>query len=274
MNKRLVIFTDLDGTLLDSDYSFAKATPALSLLRKNKIPLILCSSKTRTEIEFYRKKLHNTHPFISENGGGIFIPKNYFKLKVKNLKFKVSEENEKYYIIRLGAKYIDLRKALQDLRLENFDVRGFGDMSAKEIAALTGLKINEARMAKQRDFDEPFVFMGSPGEIKKVLRRIKSMGFKYTQGRFFHILGDSDKGKAVEILKNFYRKQTGKIITIALGNSPNDIEMLKRADCPVIVQKEDGRHDRRIRLEKVIKAEGIGPEGWNKAVLRLLDITD
>ncbi len=86
--KKLIIFTDLDGTLLDySTYSFEAAIPALQLLKEKNIPLIICSSKTGKEIEHYRKKLGNTHPFISENGGGIFIPKGYFDFRVESSEF-------------------------------------------------------------------------------------------------------------------------------------------------------------------------------------------
>lgn len=75
----LIIFTDLDGTLLHPmTYSFEEAMPALKLCRERGIPLILCSSKTRAEIEVYRQRLKNEHPFIPENGGGIFIPKRIF----------------------------------------------------------------------------------------------------------------------------------------------------------------------------------------------------
>jgi HAD superfamily hydrolase (TIGR01484 family) len=76
--EALIVFTDLDGTLLDESYSFAAAQPALRKTAELDIPLVLCSSKTRREIEHYRKKLGNSHPFISENGGGIFIPEGYF----------------------------------------------------------------------------------------------------------------------------------------------------------------------------------------------------
>jgi len=70
---KIIVFTDLDGTLLHPrTYSFEAAMPALKLIKEKDIPLILCSSKTRAEIEVYRKKLDNQHPFVSENGGGIF----------------------------------------------------------------------------------------------------------------------------------------------------------------------------------------------------------
>jgi len=87
--KKPIICTDLDGTLLDySNYSFEKALPALQLLKDRDVPLVICSSKTKKEIEYYRKKLDNHHPFVSENGGGIFIPKNYSKFKIQNFRLK------------------------------------------------------------------------------------------------------------------------------------------------------------------------------------------
>lgn len=267
----LVIFTDLDGTLLDlRDYSFDHAVQALSLIEKKGIPLVICSSKTRTEIELYRIKLHNHHPFVSENGGGIFIPREYFISDLGDTGFQVEEE-DRYHTIRLGARHADLRRALEEIRKEGFAVKGFGDMSAKEISDLTGLNIQEAEMSRQRDFDEPFVFGGGEQELPLLFRAIEEKGFHHTQGQFFHILGDSDKGKAVSILTDLFRKERKDIITIAIGDSPNDIPMLEHVDHPVIVQKSNGAHDDRIKLPRLTRAAGIGPEGWNRAVIGLIE---
>jgi mannosyl-3-phosphoglycerate phosphatase len=94
--KQIIVFTDLDGTLLDyRNYSFEKALPALELIKQKNIPLVICSSKTRSEIEYYRKKLSNDHPFISENGGGIFIPKDYFESGVQSSEFGAEEEDRR-----------------------------------------------------------------------------------------------------------------------------------------------------------------------------------
>jgi mannosyl-3-phosphoglycerate phosphatase len=267
--KKLIVFTDLDGTLLDFlTYSFEKALPALQFLKEKNIPLIICSSKTRKEIEYYRKKLGNDHPFISENGGGIFIPKDYFSLRTHSLDFKISNENG-YQVIRLGEPYNVLRKAIRVLREEGFKVKGFGDMTIKELTEIANMNINEAEMAKERDFDEPFIFEGNKEEIQKLFKAIRSKGFNFTQGRFFHILGNSDKGKAAAILIKLYKKEFGEVITTAIGDSLNDVSMLERVDYPIIVQKPDGTHDQRIDLPKLIKARGIGPDGWNNAVFTL-----
>jgi mannosyl-3-phosphoglycerate phosphatase len=290
--KKLVIFTDLDGTLLDySTYSFKAAMPALDLLKMKNIPLVICSSKTRKEIEHYRKKLGNSHPFISENGGGIFIPRNYFKFEVQNSYNPPSpphppltkggqeggkgglggfSEGNDYQVIKLGAQYNDLRKVIEELHKEGFGVRGFGDMTIYEVAETTGISIEEAEMTKERDFDEPFIFVGAIHELPLLFETIGAKGFNLTQGRFFHIIGNSDKGKAVSILIELYKKKSGEIITIAIGDSPNDIPMLKRVDHPVIVQNSEGKYSLSIEIPRLIKADGIGPYGWNKAVNFLL----
>lgn len=271
--KKLIIFTDLDGTLLDyATYSFEAALPALQLMKEKEIPLVICSSKTRKEIESYRDRLANCHPFISENGGGIFLPGNYFKIQISKLEFPVVGSGE-YDIISLGAPYTKLREVIQQIRQKGFAVKGFGDMTVGEVAELTSMPLEEAAMAKERDFDEPFVFDGDESEVQSLIQAIESKGFNVTQGRFFHILGYSDKGKAVSILIDLYKKQFGEIVTVALGDSPNDIPMLERVDYPVIVQKPDGSHDRRIDVPQLVRAEGIGPAGWNETIVKFLSIS-
>lgn len=84
MNTKLIIISDLDGTFLNPlTYSFEKALPVVNLLMEKGITLILCSIKTSSEIELYREGLSNSDLFISENGGGIFIPQRYFPFEKK-----------------------------------------------------------------------------------------------------------------------------------------------------------------------------------------------
>ncbi len=74
-----LIFTDLDGTLLDHDnYSYEPAANLLEKLNNIGIPVIPTTSKTRSEVLPLRRAINNEHPFITENGAGIYIPKDYF----------------------------------------------------------------------------------------------------------------------------------------------------------------------------------------------------
>jgi hydroxymethylpyrimidine pyrophosphatase-like HAD family hydrolase len=61
----IVIYTDLDGSLLDHhSYSHAAADALLAELETQGIPVIPVSSKTRAELLQLRRQLDNRHPFI------------------------------------------------------------------------------------------------------------------------------------------------------------------------------------------------------------------
>ena len=106
--SRLLVFSDLDATLLDhSTYSFAAAGPALLELKERGIPLILCTSKTRAETEVHRRALGNTHPFIIENGGAVYVPESYFAFPAP-----VGRISRGYEVIEFGTPYEKLRRVL------------------------------------------------------------------------------------------------------------------------------------------------------------------
>ncbi len=262
--RRLVIVTDLDGTLLHPrTYSAAEARPALALVKQRGIPLVFCSSKTRAEIEVYRKRLDNVHPFVSENGGGIHVPAGYFPFRASD------DERDGYHVISLGSCYEEVRRRLVAIRDRlGIAVRGFGDMSGQEVAALTGLTLEEASLAKQRDFGEPFVFPDHPDD--GFLREIEREGLRWTQGELFHITGDHDKGKAVDILRTLFERKDGSVTIVGIGDSLNDLPLLLAADRPVLVRKETGRYDERIDIPGLVRTDGIGPVGWNEVVQELL----
>jgi mannosyl-3-phosphoglycerate phosphatase len=259
-----IIFTDLDGTLLHPrTYSYQDALPALERVRERNIPLIIVSSKTRPEIERWRERLGNAHPFISENGGGIFIPQGYFSAPPDG------EVRDGYIVRMLGMPYAESRRRFLELRERTkISVRGFGDMSSDEVAELTGLKPDEAELARQRDFTEPFIFTSSPDE--RFLQAIEGAGLRWTQGRLFHVMGDHHKGRAVGILRELFVRQYGQVTTVGIGDSLNDLPFLLAVDRPVLVRREDGSHDERITIPGIIRTRGVGPAGWNEAVLQIL----
>lgn len=267
---RPVIFTDLDGTLLHpKTHSFNGAEQALARIKSQAIPLVLSSSKTRAEIERLRELLGNKHPFIAENGGAVYIPAGYFPFEIKN-----GAERNGYVAIVLGRRYIEVRQAFMEARMETgTNAVGFADMTDEEVAKLTGLDAAEAPFARQREFDEPFTLKADEASQKEFFKRIEKKGFNWTSADLFHIMGGHDKGKAVRILKQYYSAYFDNTVTIGIGDGKNDISLLKEVDYPVLVQKSDGRYED-VGVKGVIRADGIGPAGWNKAVLGILDSID
>jgi mannosyl-3-phosphoglycerate phosphatase len=268
MAYKVVIFTDLDGTLLDHDtYSFGPALPALDAVESRGIPLVICTSKTRAEIEKYREVLGNSHPFISENGAGIFIPEEYFKRP-----FHHDNETNGYLVIELGTSHEKLAGVLKSVSEETgIEVKGISEMTVSEVMEITGLNEESAGLASKRDYSEPFLVNGNEEAAKTIQRKITEKGYRHTRGgRFHHILGSNDKGRAVEILSGLYREELGQIRTVSIGDSLNDLPMLKAVEYPVLVQKPDGKYDPQINLGNLIYADGPGPSGWNSAILKLI----
>lgn len=267
-NSRLLIFTDLDGTLLDHHtYSFEAAIPALNVLEGKDIPLIICTSKTRAEIEKVRLKLNNTDPFISENGGAVFIPKGYFSHP-----FSSAKEDPDYFIIELGTPYDEIRVVLNQMR-ERFPgkIKGFGDLSRQEVSALCSFSLRQASLAKRREYDEPFILKDET-EFEDIEEMASRSNLHITRGgRFYHLIGNNDKGKAVMLLRDIYGKKSKHFKTIALGDSQNDLPMLRVVDYPVLMQKPDGSYDPSIKLDNLILAPGVGPPGWREAILKILN---
>lgn len=264
---KLIIFTDLDGTLLGPEtYSIEQALPALQVIQQKRIPLILSSSKTRAEIEIYRRKMENDHPFISENGGAIFVPKGYFSFQ-----FPYDRELDGYALLELGTFYFLILEVLKSIKQETgIQIIGFSDLSEEELTSLCGLSLEEARFAKKREYDEPFIIKGGEREIEVVKEEIKKRGMGYTWGgRFHHILGKSDKGKAVEILKELYENQFFSIYTIGVGDSLNDLPMLAAVNHPIFLKGEED-----ILPEMPVKnltwVEGKGPSAWNEVIINAI----
>lgn len=255
-----IVYTDMDGTLLDEKYSYDDAKTTIDSLLSSKTPIVFCTSKTRAEIEVYRNKIGIIDPFIPENGAAIYIPNDYF-----DFKYGYNRKIEDYHVIELGIPYGTLRDALDRIRGKSgCKIIGFGDMSVEEISKDCGLDLTSAELAKEREYDEAFRMEGNEGEV---LRLIEEEGLRYTKGgRYYHIMGDSDKGKAVHMLTKLYRKKVPEVKTIGLGDSLNDLPMLETVDIPILVKKPDDKHDPNIKSPNILKADGIGPFGWRKAI--------
>ena len=260
----LVVISDLDGTLLDHDtYSFDAARPALDRLRADGVPLVLCTSKTRAETEALRRALENDHPFIVENGGAVVIPNGYFSFAID---IAGAEVRETTTIVPIGDPYDTLVSALARASAESgVRVRGFAEMTDAEVAHATGLATEQARLARQREFDEPFEVLDD-GDAAPLLDAITRAGKRWTAGgRFYHITGASDKARAVRLLTDLYRRQRGAVKTIGLGDAPNDIAFLQEVDVPIVIASPRSSEVASAVVGAVV-TRLPGPQGWNEAM--------
>jgi mannosyl-3-phosphoglycerate synthase len=264
---RKVVFTDLDGTLLHPvSYSYTQALEALRWLQEKETPIVFCSAKTKAEQEVYRAELGIRDPFIVENGGAIFIPKDYFRLQ-----FNYDKATKDYFVIELGTPHQEVRRKLKKIVEEETSCHfiGFDDMTVEEIARETGLSLVSAEFAKQREYSATIKIEGDKKSVNLALKKIKQAGFSCTfGGRFYEVTAGSDKGRAVKALTELFKLNLGKITTVAIGDNESDEPMLAEVDLPALVQSHRRRWIK-LKLRNVLKIKGIGPEGWSLAVGKL-----
>jgi len=269
MTKTLV-FTDMDGTLLDHHtYSFEAAKPALDALEKRQIPVVPTTSKTFAELQPLREKIELHGPFIVENGAAIYIPHGFFKQKpagtlwVDGYWCKAFISNKNYWITLLD-------KINQDFSGEYGQ---FSKMSVEEIQACTGLDEQSASLAAKRQFGEPVLWKSTHERKLAFIDAVKERGaYPLEGGRFIHISGNCDKGQALTWLANEYQKQHNeRVTTVALGDGKNDIAMLEAAHLPVRILSPVNPPPT-VKKEEVYTSTLPGPEGWNEMLTQLLSL--
>jgi mannosyl-3-phosphoglycerate phosphatase len=261
----LIIFSDLDGTLLDhDDYRWQAAGPALARLKAANIPLVLNSSKTMPEIRALREELGNTDPFIVENGAAVVIPPHALG-------------NTEEEVVNFGATRDRVLEVLGAQRKKGARFKGFADMSADELAAATGLDPAAAGRAKERLGTEPLIWQGSGQELAEFEAALSAEDLRLVAGgRFLHAMGIFDKADGARFLlnkyKEHYREQYGDepVLAIALGDSPNDQQMLESADIPVVIRGVKSDEVILPSAKHAMRSLKPGPEGWNECVLNLL----
>lgn len=290
--SRLLIFTALEGALLDPHTeSFDGAETALAEIDRRKIPLILASRKTRAQLDGILRKIGHSHPFISENGGGIFIPDGYFNLKIPGI-----ERRSRFLCLPIAKPHAEAVAALDDISAAaGVSVVSFHEMTPREIAQNTGLAVRDAEPVKLRDFDEPFFFAGASESAiaafqEEAARRKATL---YNDGHFWHISLGCDLGKAVRTLVKLYLSAAPRtrLSSVGLGSNADDIALLKAVDHPILLSPQvdrasgssSGSSDRdkipsdKIpsqddfrTLPKASRGETQGAQGWERAILGLL----
>jgi mannosyl-3-phosphoglycerate phosphatase len=248
--QALLFVSDLDGTLLDDRYRFDAARPALEALTAAGATLVLASSKTRAEMEPLVENLGLSCPLIVENGGAILLP----------------SQDGGYETVAIGIEHDTLRRALVEIGLEvGVAVRGFSSFDAEAVAFLTGLDVEGARRALSREHDEPFV-LSDERKAASLAAAAERRGLQVTRGgRFFHLTGDTDKGRALEQLFALIGRPRQ---VVGLGDARNDLPLLAVVDRPIVIPRANGEVDPALEsaLPRAEVAPAAGPAGWNHAV--------
>ena len=256
-NSSLWVVSDVDGTLMDHSYDLTPAKETIKKLQKLSIPVILCTSKTASEVKVIRKQLNLMDPYIVENGAAIYG---------ESLE-KVNGE------IILGKKYEILEEILNNISKEiDYKLIPLNNLTDHEATQLTGLKGNSLNLMRDRYWSMPFL---NPPSFLEERINFCCKKFKvdiFRGNRMSHLLSkNSNKGKAISALKKYSNIQNIKII--GLGDSPNDLPLLLNSDIRIVVPGKDGPNLTLINqlndLEFSLASEPNG-YGWKNEINKLI----
>jgi len=275
--QRLVVYTDLDGTLLDHHtYSYEAARPALDALAEREVPVVFVTSKTKPEVMALRAELGNAHPFAVENGAAVCVPAGYFPGAPRG-----ARQEGAYSIYEVGVRRERLVGVLAELReASGYKFCGFSDMTAEQLAQRTSLPLSRAAAANQRLASEPVVWEDTPERYKSWVAEIEGLGLRVLRGgRFVHVMGQANKGTAVRWLNRQYGIMAAVAgedapLSVALGDSGHDVPMLEAVRTPVVVRGPHAHPPELPPGRDAIVTRDFGPEGWCAAIFQILEEID
>ena len=224
-NSKYWIVTDLDGTLMDENYDISPARKTLKTCAELDIPVIPCTSKTASEVRYFRNEIGLFDPFIVENGAAVY---------------GFDKNNSSEWELILGESYKELRIILFNIsKIINYELTPLNDLNKNQIFELTGLSDQAINRALDRQWSVPF--LNPPDKIFEEIKLIcGTFNVHIFKGnRMSHLLSNkSHKGEAVNKLKLHLHNNDVKII--ALGDSQNDLPLLEYGDISIVIPGKNG----------------------------------
>ena len=253
MSKKfsLIIFTDLDGSLLHRDnFKFDQIKDFIKSLIDKGIIIIPNTSKTEKEVEEFISELGSDLPFISENGSSI----HGLNLINTNFPNKIVLSRDKQELIEIFNS-----KVPENLKAK---CKFISRMNSEQQTTIFGLQDNHLKNALNRKYTIPFLFEGDKTEKNKLLKILRSSSLTMQEGGRVLNLGDNtDKVKSMNQVLKIYKKVESKIKVIAVGDNFNDLDMLRNCDIPCLVFNDQFKQDQ-INIDNLIVSNKPSPEGW------------
>jgi mannosyl-3-phosphoglycerate phosphatase family protein len=256
---KVLIFTDLDGSLLHRDtFKFDEIKDYLKQLISKGIFIIPNTSKTEKEILEFNNELGSSLPYICENGAAI----NGLDLLNSNLPKELILSREKDSLIKIFEKSVPVN-------LQN-KCKWLPEMDKKKQSLIFGLEGEKLKIALDRKYTVPFIFDGTKNEKKELSKILKKKGLDLQEGgRVINLTDKVNKAKALQVFVRFFKKNNKNVKTIAVGDNYNDLDMLKTSDFPCLVFNDKFTLDE-IPIKNLITTNKPSPEGWADVIKKAL----
>jgi predicted mannosyl-3-phosphoglycerate phosphatase (HAD superfamily) len=270
---RVIVFTpaNLLGFPTRTGYP---ASEALAEMERRKIPLVLLTCGTRAQLEILRRKIEHGHPFITESGGGLFLPDGYFALRLDGAK-----RAARYLCIPFGRTSQEAGEAVEKIAEQaGAEVVRYADMNVREISRNARMSEREAEAAREREFTDCFFFAGNADLAAPSFEKIaREQNWQIRRGEpFWELYSGNEEAKAVRYVMRLYREALrSRVRSVGIGASFEDLGLLTACDQSFILPSGTGHFDERLisKLPNSARIDVPGGAGWNQTVLEVLSQT-
>jgi mannosyl-3-phosphoglycerate phosphatase len=231
LEVRPIVFADTEllleslGRLPDEILSVRR------LVTDEDVPLVLCSTRTRAEIEHLQNRFGLRHPFVCENGAAVCVPRGYFGFDLPN-----ARNAGGYEVVEFGRPYEDVVQALDQAAARlGIDVEGFHDASSEDVARECRLTLQHAQLAKLREYGEPFRFVSHhPDQRIRLFKALAARGFGCAAGgRYDYVGAATDEVVGIRLLCQWYRRSLGPVLSVGVGDPVRDSGLLGFVHWPI-----------------------------------------
>jgi mannosyl-3-phosphoglycerate phosphatase len=212
-------------------------------LDRSGIPCVWLTSRTRLQIDEARRKMAHTHPFIAEDGCGVYLPEDYFHLRPQAARGQAQSAKTlrlgRFTCIPIAEPQPAASDALESLSAETrVSVVPLRSLPPRELAQNSGLHPREAELARQRDFDELFFFAGASDQQARafeVAAQERKVQLRQRDALWSLAIGASLAG-CIRALSKLYDRALhthARTVGIAVSNQPQGL--LRACDRAVIL---------------------------------------
>ena len=263
--KKKIIFTDLDETLLKKNkYYYKTLHNFINKLLRHEFLMILLTSKTYSEVINIIKQIKLKIPFSVENGGAYYIP-------VKDTK------DYKYKRI-LNPRAVN-KKVIKKILNENVvkkyshNIEFIEHLSSSKQMHITKLNLNQLENFNSREYTVPILWHGNKKIKKEFERYLLNYNLKITfGGKLNNISGLHNKLDSMNLFISKYKNKlrTKKLITISLGDSQNDIEILNNSNYSGIIKNNSFKISNLSKKNNIFRSFTEAPHGWVEVIKKIL----
>lgn len=275
-----VLYISVDAMLPERGKSVAGFDEFTAALDREGIPAVWLTSRSRLQFDEPRRKLGHAHPFIAEDGCGVYLPEDYFHLRPDSIGGRAAKASTlrlgRFTCIPSAEALPAATDALEALSQQTgIAVVTLRSLSVRELSHNTGLPAREAELARQRDFDELFFFAGaSEVQMDRFLAegRKRRIEFRQHGVLWSAAIGASIQRCVTALTKLYDRALRYHAHTIAIATPDLAPGLFPFCDRNILLTdrrlEEDGRESstdgrRRGRIHKIPL---LPPEVWEQVL--------